>query len=160
MDKPCIMCSGSLLIAQGLTGHCSVIASASRAFIFTGHLFITTLCHTESITPLLTVRHNRRNQTRPVFAHQCLWGGMYTCQRRMLWCGSDLVMGIIALLTLSLMAALSCYLPTAWTLVLKSLFFFFPLITMMLTLFSITFNLGCAVKHRLFPIKCIWLVQW
>lgn len=39
--NPCIIRSGSLLIAQGLTGHCSVIASASRAFILTGCLFIT-----------------------------------------------------------------------------------------------------------------------
>jgi len=35
------MRSGGLLIAQGLTGHCSVIASVSRAFILTRHLFIT-----------------------------------------------------------------------------------------------------------------------
>lgn len=107
--------------------------------------------HTVSITSLLTVRHNMRNQTRPVFTHQYLWGGTDTCQHRMLWCGSDLVMGIIALLTLSLMAAISCLLPTAWTLVLKSLCSFSPLTPMILTLFSITFNLGSAVKQRVSP---------
>lgn len=113
--------------------------------------------HTESITPLLTVGRNMRHQSRPVFTSQHLWGGTNTCQQCAVWCGSDLVTGFIALLTLSLMATLSCFLPTAWTLVLKPLFFMFVLLfffffsSSQLTLFSITFNLGGAVKHRLSP---------
>ncbi len=141
------MHSGSMLFARGLTGHCSVIASASRAFILTGHLFISSprpsvQSHTESITSLLTVRHNMRDQTRPVFTHQCLWGGPDTCQHRTLWCN-------IALLTRSLMAA--CHVSSlrhglwSWSLSYP------PITPMILTLFSITFNLGSAVKQRASP---------
>lgn len=48
------------------------------------------------------------------------------------------------------MADLSCFLPQAQALVLKSLFSF-PVTHMILTLFSITFNLGGAVKQKGFP---------
>lgn len=149
------MRSGSMLIARGLTGHCSVIASASRAFILTGHLFITSPRPVFRATQYPSRPYWRSGTTWETRPGQCLLISICGAARTLasiVCSGAALtLLRVLLLYWLSLMAAVSCLLPTAWTLVLKSLCSFSPLTPMILTLFSITFNLGSAVKQRASP---------